>query len=113
MAYAKLEDPKNAAENFNKAITAGNREPELYVQYAESAAQNRDYRGIMALLEPRAAANVKNAEYQYYLATAYDNLGQRTQAIQYYQRALEAGYRNTDFLRSRINTLRQQMADES
>ena len=112
MAYAKLDDPQKAAANFRKAITAGNKEPEIYVQFAENALLVRDFQGILSVLEPRAAANGKNADYQYYLASACDNLNLRTQAIQYYQKALEAGYKNADFVRLRVSALRQQEEDE-
>ncbi|MDR1452887.1 MAG: hypothetical protein LBJ25_02805 [Candidatus Margulisbacteria bacterium] len=112
LAYAKLDDPQKAAANFRQAITAGNREPEIYVQFAENALLGKDFQGILTVLEPRVAANSKNADYQYYLASACDNLNLRAQAIQYYQKALEAGYKNADFVRLRVSALRQQEEDE-
>ncbi|GBR72985.1 hypothetical protein NO1_0441 [Candidatus Termititenax aidoneus] len=111
-AYAGLENHSNAADNLRKAIAAGGREEGLYVQFAENALLGRDFQGILSVLEPRAAANSKSADYQYYLASACDNLSLRAQAIQYYQKALEAGYKNSDFVRMRISALRQQEEDE-
>ncbi|MDR1997688.1 MAG: tetratricopeptide repeat protein, partial [Candidatus Margulisbacteria bacterium] len=108
-AYAKLDDSKSAADNFRKALQAGNKETDVYLQFAANASLNRDFRGVLEMLEPgaAAAANVKNAEYQYYLGSAYDNLNMTRQAIQYYQKALEAGYTNAAMVRARINELQQ------
>jgi tetratricopeptide (TPR) repeat protein len=106
-AYAKLDDTKNAADNFRKAIAAGSKDADVYLQYAANASLNRDFQGVLEALEPRAQANDRNAEFQYYLGSAYDNLGMPQQAIQYYQKALEAGYTNSGIVRTRIAELRQ------
>ncbi|MDR1323966.1 MAG: tetratricopeptide repeat protein [Candidatus Margulisbacteria bacterium] len=111
-AYAGMENHSSAADNLRKAIAAGDRTEESYVQFAENALLGRDFQGILSVLEPRAEANSKNADYQYYLASACDNLNLRAQAIQYYQKALEARYKNADFVRMRISALRQQEEDE-
>lgn len=106
-AYAKLEDTRNAADNFRKAIQAGSKDLDVYLQYAANASLNRDFQGVLQTLEPSAASHMRNGEYQYYLGNAYDNLGLSTQAIQYYQKALEAGYANTTMVRTRISELRR------
>ena len=106
-AYAKLDDTRNAADNFRKSIQGGSRDLDVYLQYAANASLNRDFPGVLEMLEPHSAAYVRSGEYQYYLGNAYDNLGQAAQAVQYYQRALEAGYTNTNVVRSRISELRQ------
>ncbi|GBR75696.1 hypothetical protein NO2_0346 [Candidatus Termititenax persephonae] len=104
-AYAGVEDRRNAADNLRKAIAAGNREEEVYLQYALNALQIRDFQGAIVVLEPRAETFAKSPDFQYYLGNAYDNLGQPAMAIQYYQKALEVGYRNSAYIRQRINVL--------
>ena len=111
-AYAKLDDSKNAADNFRKAIQGGYKDADVFLLYAANASLNRDFQGVLEMLEPRAAANSNNAEYQYYLGSAYDNLGMPLQAIQYYQKALEVGYTNTEIVRTRINEMRRQQNEE-
>jgi tetratricopeptide (TPR) repeat protein len=110
-AHAKLGDSRNAADNFRKAIQAGYREVGVYLLFAENALLNRDFQGVLEMLEPRSSAHNTNAEFQYYLGSAYDNLGMPLQAIQFYQRSLEAGYANTEIVRRRINEIRRQQSE--
>lgn len=112
-AYARLNQFDLAASAYKKALQSGNQPVQVYINYASNAAQGKNFRGIVDTLEPKVDQFEKSGDFLYYLASAYDNLGSKTQAATFYQKALDAGYQNKAFIKGRINAISNVNADTS
>lgn len=106
-AYARSNNKPMAAKLYRQAIDAGSTDINVYLDYGAMATKSSDYQGVIDVLEPIAGQNATSGELLFYIANAYDQLGNADAAIQYFKKVLDVGYGNREYVRGRIRDLQE------